>query len=246
LNDAYELDCRHISLQGIGSLKNGHFALEIDYEDMPELPSNWSREVSCRVVLVNKQSEKSVGFASAHGDLHASAIEWSCAGHELELALHVTCICTKVDTGNVHKDKALIACWHWLKYHGHLKLIGLRHTAYLHQQKLLLLRPLNAAAAFTCYFLCLCCCHCGCCCLRSSKALHAAASASAAAAAAIPVCCCCWCLCMLLLLHAAANRHAAAFAWNYCFCMLLPAWLLLSTCMLLPSIAGGIRRIMDL
>jgi hypothetical protein len=75
LNDAYELDCRHISLQGIGSLKNGHFALEIDYEDMPELPSKWSREVSCRVVLVNKQSEKSVGFASAHGDLHASAIE---------------------------------------------------------------------------------------------------------------------------------------------------------------------------
>ena len=74
--DAHEFDCRHISLQGIGSLGNGHFALEIDCGDMPELPSNWSREVSCRVVLVNKQSEKFIckytAFAFAHGDLLAS------------------------------------------------------------------------------------------------------------------------------------------------------------------------------
>jgi len=71
--DAHEFDCRHMTLQGIGSLENGHLALEIDCGDTPELPSNWFRDVSCRVVLVNKQSEKSIckcmGFASAHGDL---------------------------------------------------------------------------------------------------------------------------------------------------------------------------------
>ena len=79
MNDAYEFDCRHISLQGIGSLKNGHFALEVEYGDIPDLPSNWSREVSCRVALVNEQSEKFIckymRFAFAHGDLHASAVE---------------------------------------------------------------------------------------------------------------------------------------------------------------------------
>ena len=37
-------------------------------------------------------------FASAHGDLLASAIKRQYAGDELQLALCMTCICTNVDT----------------------------------------------------------------------------------------------------------------------------------------------------
>ena len=52
--------CRKVRLITQGSLQDGHFALDLDCEDAPILPSNWSRSVSYTVCIINEQLEQTI------------------------------------------------------------------------------------------------------------------------------------------------------------------------------------------
>ncbi|KAL3160115.1 hypothetical protein ABBQ32_010892 [Trebouxia sp. C0010 RCD-2024] len=52
--------CWNVKLFTQGSQQVGHFALDLDCEDAPTLPSNWSRTVSYSVSLVNQHHERTI------------------------------------------------------------------------------------------------------------------------------------------------------------------------------------------
>lgn len=67
--------CRNVSLHATGSYENGHFAVDLDCRNAPVLPSNWSREISYRVQLINAKPAKSLcrgatSAAATHADLY--------------------------------------------------------------------------------------------------------------------------------------------------------------------------------
>lgn len=60
LLNAESVVCRIVRLFTQGSQEVGHFAVDLDCEDAPILPSNWSRTVSYAVSLVNQDHERSI------------------------------------------------------------------------------------------------------------------------------------------------------------------------------------------
>lgn len=87
--------CRNVSLHATGSYENGHFAVDLDCRSTPVLPSNWSREISYRVQLINAKPAKSLcrgatSAAATHADLYRmlfKRVSFSC---QLSLCHHAS------------------------------------------------------------------------------------------------------------------------------------------------------------